>query len=159
MIMYEGLRKYELSERLGAKTGDAIVFRSRDAALVWLTRLHPRGTGFSLDVRRLVAGHAPTACSRLSDPEVLELAAAMLYAGRLVLTCEPEQVAQGSIRIVKSLDKPAAFPLSDRTPPKASSPARVVVADPPTFSSDLNFMAQSGALVAAAQRGVPFCPI
>jgi hypothetical protein len=152
MFVYDDLREYELRERGGCwKPCNAIEFRTREEALAWLVR-HSCYSLFLLGVRRLVASHVPAGCFRLSDRDVLELAASKLYRGSLVLRLEREW--QPVPATYAAPDAPAASPVAE-----PRRPALRTIPDPPTFSPNLEAAAQSRVLVAAARQGTPFCPI
>jgi hypothetical protein len=88
MLIFEGVWEYALCRRFECRHATpALVFDTLDDARFWLAR-HAADSGCLLGLRRVVADCSPTGCARLSDGEVVGVAAAMLHSGALVLTRE-----------------------------------------------------------------------
>jgi hypothetical protein len=158
MEIWDGCRRYNLywfEER--SRSGEFLSFQTREAGLFWLTSLQRWRADLIAELRTVLAYRSPIECFRLSDAELLQCVAQLLYTGRLLVVAELETStrAQGS---GKPAREPAAFPLDQRTPARAVSSARRLEEDPPTFSQNMDMLAQLAALVGAASRGVPFCP-
>ena len=129
-------------------------FRTGEDALFWLTRVRSLRADFMVEVRSLLSYQYQSGCSHLSDHRVLEEAALLLHARRLVVICQMEQRLESAGPSAKPAAKP--FPLGAAAArPASASPAGV---QPPTFSPGVNFAVQAASLMAAAQTGVPFCP-
>jgi hypothetical protein len=155
VIVYDGLLTYEFCHGPGSgKAGKLLQFPSKGDAFVWLGRLWARDADFVRTIRNLVAPHLPAECSRLSDYQLMEQAAWLLYSGRLGLI-RHDQPQRDGLPAAPALTSNRPIP-----PAKAASvppSAQPVETDPPTFGP-INVSAQAAALVAAASSGAPFCP-
>ncbi len=97
---------------------------------------------------------------RLTDDGVIEQIADLLASKRVhvhrkaarIDAVDVKKSGSGSTVVLA-----APFPLSDRSPRTASISSRSQVVDPPTFSPDIDVIAQSATLVAAAKSGAPVC--
>src|SRR5579862_4858345 len=133
MIVHDGLRPCEFCWSDDPHSaGDELEFRTTHEAHLWLSRLRFQGTGFVLALRSLLASHFPAGGHRLTDYQVLEETAQLLFTGRLVITCPPEE-------FLESLgpqppQTAAPFPLPANPPPPAST-TKPPDTQPPTFSN------------------------
>jgi hypothetical protein len=147
---------WEICSRL--EPGDEEVKSLRDAfaALQWLTGFH-RDAFKMRGLRTLIAQEGFGGnVSRMSDDAVTSLVAAQLSSGLLHVRVRRERKLQPqSYSPPKKAEQPMVAAPSRPAPPMP----KAVAIDPPTFDPDVDLAAQSGALVAAAAQGAPFCPL
>jgi hypothetical protein len=143
-------RPYELPRPL--------TFTSHDEAVRWLKQLGFHSQGIP-EVRECL-GHFSDDREffRLTDHEVVERMADLLYSAK-VLAVVREQGGRPGSPTPKTPVAAPAFPLSERTQrARTSTPKPAPAEDPPTFNPRLDSVVQAAALVAAAENGMPFCP-
>jgi len=103
-------------------------------------------------LRDLVRSDISLSLFCVSDAMLVRRVEQLLISGRLHLHKKEREVQSGS----GNGESQPPFPLSQRQPREASAPPPVF--DPPSFSPDVDLVAQAAALVAAAAQGIPFCP-
>jgi hypothetical protein len=150
MIVRAGFRTFELRQR------GVIRFGSAEDALNWLKHLGPLDSELISRFRELLTRYAGEPdSSRLSDQEVIQKLAVMLYLGRIVAIGQEHPLSSGQ-PAEKAASPAPAFPLSERSPRAPSYSPPPPANDPPTFSPG-SAAAQAAALVNAAADGKPFC--
>jgi hypothetical protein len=157
MIIRAGFQSYDFQRVF--ELPKPLTFLSPDEALKWLKQLgfsHPEAM---VGVRTYLGRISDdTESFRLSDHDVIEKMAALLYSRKVVIVARDE--GGGSKGSAPNAAAPVvAFPLSQRNsraPSAAAKPAPV--SEPATFDPKLDAVVQAAALVAAAAEGKPFCP-
>jgi hypothetical protein len=157
MILRAGFQTFEFQQ--APELPRPLVFASHDEALKWLRQLGFLDAGTISELRRYLGRFADASeCSRLTDNEVLERVAILLYSRKIVVVARLEVGGSGA-GSEKTPPIPIPFPLAERTARASSSSYKPpVVEDSPTFDPRLIAVSQAAALVAAAQEGMPFCP-
>lgn len=92
---------------------------------------------------------------RASDDQVLDSVARLLVSGRFHVHTPAAPAAASSPAAGPETAVP--FPIGERKKWRPDS-RKPELADPSTFSDDLDGHLQSSALLSAAAHGVPFCP-
>ena len=157
MILRAGFQSFEVQRSF--ELPKPIVFQSRDGALNWLKRhvfLNPQNIP---NLRQYIGRFfVDPEYFRMTDQQVLEKMADLLYSHKAVVVAREERSGGGTPTPKTSI--PAAFPLSERASRSASesSPKPATAEDPPTFDSRVDAVAQAAMLVAAANESMPFCP-
>ncbi len=151
MILRSGFQTFEFQE------GRELRFGSTREAANWLRHLGFPDPDLVIKLRELVTQYSEdTADSRLTDDQVLERLAILLYSRRIVVIGREQRANSGTPAAAAAGPAPA-FPLSERAPRTAPPPAPPPASDPPTFGPNASATAQASALVAAAAAGTPFC--
>ena len=150
MILRDGLRTFEFLERR------EIRFGSTEDALNWLKHLGAPDSDLISRFRELLSHYAGDPdTSRLTDDQVVEKLAVVLYSRRILVICRDNPASSGQ-PAQKAASPPLAFPLSERSSsPPSSSPQPA--SDPSTFGPDCSAAQQAAGLVNAAATGSPFC--
>ena len=133
-------------------------FGSLEDAQNWLQHIGCSEADVIRQLRDLLSQYAADdADGRLSDRQVVDRIAMLLYTRRIAVTIREHRTA--SAKPAQAAPAPApAFPLSERTSrPAAASGPPPTQNDAPTFGPDNAASAQAAALVAAAASGAPFC--
>lgn len=151
MILRAGFQTFEFHE------GREVRFGSPEDALNWLKRLGLPDPDLMLRLRELLARHATELeSSRMTDDQVLERLASLLYVQRIAVIGREQRTSSGAPTPSTAPAAPA-FPLSERSTAAQTVAAPPPVNDPATFSQGLDASAQAAALMAAAADGKPFC--
>jgi hypothetical protein len=151
MILRVGFQVFEFAE------GRDLRFSSADDALSWLKRLGLPDPDLMVRFRELLNSYTRDPdSSRLTDHEVLQRLADLLYFRRIVVIGKEQRTGSGQ-PAQKTESAAPAFPLAQRSPAASTASAAPPPNDPSTFSSDVDAAAQASALVAAAADGKPFC--
>ncbi len=150
MILRAGFQSFEFQE------GRELRFGSTQEAANWLKHLGYPDSDFVAKLRELMTRYAEDpADSRMTDYQVLQRVAALLYSRRIVVIGR-EQRSSGQAAAATAAPPPA-FPLSERAPRASTASSPPPASDPPTFGPNAAAAAQASALVAAAAAGTPFC--
>jgi len=148
MILRVGFQVFEFAE------GRDLRFGSNEDALSWLKHLGLPDADLMVRLRELLSRQSSDPDgSRLTDHQVLERLAAMLYSRKIVVIGREQRNSGQPAQ--KPPSTTPAFPLSERAP--AASTASPPPPDASTFGPNAAASAQAAALVAAAAAGTPFC--
>src|SRR5690242_19763033 len=129
MIVRAGFQNFELQQSY--ELPKPITFASHDAALNWLKQIGFMDRGTIVRLRECVARFSNDPDHfRLTDQQVVERMAAMLYSRKVLIVAREERGISGS-PTPKEAPNTAAFPLSERTSRAPStSPKPAPVEDP-----------------------------
>jgi hypothetical protein len=153
MILRIGFRSFDFRHK------GEMHFGSMEDALSWVNSLGSQDPDLNSRFRQLLTRYADEPDNaRLTDLQVIETVARMLYDRRIVVIAE-ENMAPSGQRSKQNESFGPPFPLSERLPRSArATTSQPQAIDPPTFDPSLNDAAQANALMAAAAEGKPFCP-
>jgi hypothetical protein len=160
MIIRVGFQSFDFQRTI--ELPKPLTFASKDEALKWLKHV-----GFqheeAINRLRALLTHLvdDPESSRLTDHDVVDRTAKLLYSRRVVIVVRDEG-GRGGGPAPKAEAPPKAFPLSERisrasSASSASSSKPVPAEDPPTFDPRVDPVVQAAALVAAANAVEPFC--
>jgi hypothetical protein len=137
------------------QTAREVRFGSIEDAISWLKHLGYPDPDVVRQMRDLVTAHSDDASdARLTDEQVLQRVAFLLYTQRVTVTSREHRTTSGQPAQPAAAAPAPAFPLSERTTRATPPPPP---SDPPTFSPNNAAATQAAALVAAAAAGAPFC--
>jgi hypothetical protein len=141
------------------KSGNRLYFGSSEDALTWLKHLGFLYSHLVFQLRDwVVRYYADPEVFRLTDYQMLERLAGLLYSRRIVVFVV-EQRTTSTAPAATTTSPPPAFPLSERTPrPTSSSSQSAPASEPATFDPHLDATAQASVLIAAAAQGQALCP-
>ena len=151
MILRVGFQTFEFQQ------GREIRFGSMEDALNWLKHLGFPDSDLILRLREYVARYSGNLeSSRLTDHQVLERMAVLLYSRRVVVIGREQRTASPPSQGASTAPTAPAFPLSERSGRASTASSPPLAGDSPTFDPGLA-AAQAAALAAAAAAGSPFC--
>ena len=156
MILHAGYQTFEFLR--ARELPKPLLFPTRQDAIKLLNDLSEQRADMASRFREYLttASADPETC-RLTDHEVIERLATLLQSGRLLVTVRDYRPSGGKPASTPETPQPA-FPLSERSQRAANTSTKKSETEPATFDPNVDAMAQSRALVAAAADGKPFCP-
>lgn len=155
MVIRAGFQTFEFQQAL--ELPKPLTFNSSGDSLRWVKNLVSAQPELVSRFREYLTRYSNDPESfRLTDHQVLDRLAALLYSRRIVVVVRQER-SSGQPN-AKSQSPAPAFPLSERPVRGSSASSPPPASDPPTFYPNIEAAAQASALVAAAAEGKPFCP-
>jgi hypothetical protein len=156
MIFRAGLKTFEIQRAL--ELPKPLVFRSSEEALTWLKQFgSPEAILTLRDYLARFSGDPEF--FRMTEHAILERLAQLLYSRKVAIVVREKHSQSGAPR-PNTPSNAAAFPLAERTSRQSSVSSQSTPSeDPPTLDSRVDAVSQAAALVAAANEGLPLCPV